>query len=263
MTPRIIPVILCAALIGIAGCAHTAKRAESQALLPEIDIVQMKENSDEALRLAQEAKLDVEAANTKLTEIDNKLVLLNEDVSAVSIAKIEELENRLSLIVEALKETQTQMNAMELSPRAQKKGPTGPATFSPSSASSILNSSPETEAYQNALEIFNARNYKQAEESFGNILKQYPQGRYADNCQYWIGECGYALADYAQAIAAFQKVFNYSNSSKADDAQLKIGLCYLKMGQKSMAKSELEKLMDRYPSSEYSARAKKYLVEME
>ena len=36
------------------------KQAEEKALLPEIDIVQLKENSDEALKLAQEAKLEVQ-----------------------------------------------------------------------------------------------------------------------------------------------------------------------------------------------------------
>lgn len=239
----------------IIGCAGSAKNMQNDTLLPEIDVVQVKENSDEALRLAQEAKLDVEVVNTKLTEIDNKLVLLNEEISSVSIAKIEELENRLSLLIEAVKDLQSQIDALEVMPRVKnKKKPAGPATFSVSS--------PEYAAYQNSLHTFNARKYKEARVLFSDVLKQYPQGKYADNCQYWIGECYYALGDYAQAIASFKKVFAYPNSSKADDAQHKLGKCYLKMGQNGLAKSSWKKLIDRYPGSEYVPRAQKSLAEL-
>ncbi|MBD3344538.1 MAG: tol-pal system protein YbgF [Chitinivibrionales bacterium] len=252
---RLFSILQVPVLVALTGCAGSAKNVQNEMLLPEIDVVQVKENSDEALRLAQEAQLDVEVVNTKLTEIDNKLVLLNEEISSVSIAKIEELENRLSLIIEAVKDLQAQIDALEVMPRVKStRKPKGPATFSVSS--------PEYAAYQNALHTFNARKYKEARVLFSEVLKQYPRGKYADNCQYWIGECYYALGDYAQAIASFSKVFDHSNSSKADDAQHKLGKCYLKMGQNGMAKSAWKKLIDRYPGSEYVPRAQKSLVEL-
>ena len=52
------------------------------------------------------------------------------------------------------------------------------------------------------------------------------QGELADNAQYWIGECDFALKDYASALEAFHKVFQYSKTEKDDDAQFKLGLCY-------------------------------------
>ena len=83
-----------AALVLLGGCAASMEQgAGSEALLPEIDVVQVKENSEEALRLAQEAKLDIDVINTKLTEIDNKLISFQDDLSSVSPAKIEEIEN--------------------------------------------------------------------------------------------------------------------------------------------------------------------------
>jgi outer membrane protein assembly factor BamD (BamD/ComL family) len=39
-------------------------------------------------------------------------------------------------------------------------------------------------------------------------------------------------------------------------------MAYMKMGQTALAKSELKTLIDRYPASEYVARAKKYLSEI-
>lgn len=248
------------------GCAGTPKNKQvAETLLPEIDVVQVKENSEEALKIAQETKLDVDVLNNKATELDNKLIALTEDVSSVSVAKIEELENRLTLLVEAFKDLQAQVTALQNAPvqrPAKAPSPPAPATFSPASASKVLTTSTEYDTYQNALRVFNARNYDQALKIFSDIIKQYPQGSYTDNCYYWSGECSYAVRDYASAIASFKKVFDIKNSSKADAAQLKIGMCYMKMGQTGLAKTELKTLIDRYPASSYVTRAQKYLSEL-
>jgi tol-pal system protein YbgF len=255
----------CAALL-LFGCASTASKPAAEAILPEIDVVQVKENSEEALKISQETKLDVEVINNKLTEIDNKLVTLTEDVSSVSVAKIEEIENRLSLLVEAFKDLQAQVTALQNAPVARtaaaKPAATGPATFSPAAAAGALTSNTEYDSYQNALRVFNARNYEKAQQLFSDLVKQFPSGTYTDNSWYWGGECSYAQNDYAKAVAQFSKVFEFKNSSKADDAQLKIGMCYMKMGQSALAKTEFKKLVDRYPASEYVPRAQKYLSEI-
>jgi len=252
-------VVLSSLIIDLAGCAGSMKKVDNEALLPEIDVVQVKENSDEALKLAQEAKLDVEALSTKLTELDNKVVLLSEEVSSVSSAKIEELENRLSLLVEAYKDLQAQVKILQAMPVTR---PRNDPTFKPSSASDILNPSTEYDSYQNGLRSFNNRNYQEALKIFTSVVEQFPSGKYTDNAYYWTGECHYALNDFASAVASLQKVFTFKNSTKGDDAQLKIGLCYLKMGQQGLAKDEFKKLVDRYPASEYVTRAKKYLEEL-
>jgi tol-pal system protein YbgF len=256
-----------ALLLMLVGCAGSMKQIENEALLPEIDVIQVKENSDEALKLSQEAKLDVEALANRVTEIDNKQIALSEEISSVSAAKIEEIENRLAFLVEAFKDLQAQIKVLEtmpvrtVTPKPQAKtSPTDP-TFSPSSAADLITSS-EYDVYQTALRTFNNRQYEQAIKLFNDMLNQYPTGQYADNAYYWKGECYYAQTDFASAIASFKKVSDFQNSPKADDAQLKIGLSFLKMGQQGPAVEELKKLVDRYPGSEYVPRAKKYLEEI-
>ncbi|HEX2956102.1 MAG TPA: outer membrane protein assembly factor BamD [Chitinispirillaceae bacterium] len=254
-------------LFCLAGCAGSVKHIENEALLPEIDVIQVKENSDEALKLAQEAKLDVEVVSNKITEIDNKQIALSEEISLISAAKIEELENRLSYLVEAFKDLQAQIKVLESSislhaakPPVKPKDP-AEATFAPSSAAELVTSS-EYDVYQTALRTFNNRQYDQAIKMFDDQINQYPAGQYADNACYWKGECYYAVSDFASAIVSFKKVSDFKNSAKADDAQLKIGLSFLKMGQQGPAIEELKKLIDRYPGSEYVPRAKKYLEEI-
>ncbi len=162
------------------GCAPNLEQLENEALLPEIDIVQLKENSDEALKLAQEAKLNVQVVNTRLTELDNQLVVLSEEVSAVSLAKIEEIENRLALLIEAYKDLHEQVSALEVLPqvRTNPKKKKAPPTFSPSGASALLTSTEYSE-YNNALDLFDSGEYKSAIKEFDALLKKYPHGKYA------------------------------------------------------------------------------------
>jgi tol-pal system protein YbgF len=116
--------------------------------------------------------------------------------------------------------------------------------------------------YDNALSNYNARNYRQAVTSFEELLVSEPNSSLADNCQYWIGECYYALGDYTKSIAAFEKVFSYNNSNKNADAQLKLGMCYWRLNDVGRAKQEFERLISLYPESKYTPIAKKYLSKM-
>ena len=84
----------------------------------------------------------------------------------------------------------------------------------------------------------------------------------SDNCQYWIGESYYGLRNYNQAIAEFEKVFSFANSNKIDDAQLKLGVCYLRLGDKAQARNEFDRLLSAYPSSEYKPVAQRYIARL-
>ena len=256
--------VIIAAASFLAGCAASSKnQLNKDAILPEIDVVQVKEKSDEALKMAQEVKLDVEVLNTKVTELDSRILALSEELSNVSSAKIEELETRLALLTEAYKDLLAQVKALDLaSIHAKTARTTGPnATFSPSSASNLL-VSPEYEAYQNGLRLFNGRNFEQAVRAFHELVQQFPGGKYADDAWFWSGDSYYSLADYSAAVSDFEKVLAFKGSAKADDAQYKMGLAYLKMGKQDKAKDAFRRLIERYPGSEYVSRAEKNLKQL-
>ena len=61
------------------------------------------------------------------------------------------------------------------------------------------------------------------------------------------------------ALAAFQKVFLFAKTEKDDDAQLKLGLCYLQLGDRESAMIEFKRLVVDYPESEYVVRAEELL----
>lgn len=116
--------------------------------------------------------------------------------------------------------------------------------------------------YNQGLSQFNSRRYQDALDTFSGLLSSDAMNSLSDNCQYWIGECYYGMQNWEEAIASFEKVFSFPNSNKSDDAQLKLGLCYLQMGDKIQAKHEFDRLLSIYPDSEYKAKAQKIIAKL-
>ncbi|MBF0432962.1 MAG: tetratricopeptide repeat protein [Fibrobacteria bacterium] len=251
------------------GCASSSLpsfNSKNNVVLPEIDVIQVKENSDEALKISRDAKLDIDAINTKLIEIDNKLLIIGEELSTFSAAKLEELENRVAILAEENRLLQQSVikgdkkgNKNETS---QYKQNTFTPKPSPKRDKPILNET-ESQTYKMASDLFYARKFTQAIAQYDKILKEYPKGVYGDNANYWKAECHYAMGNYAKAINSYQRIFSYPNSEKGDDAQFKIGMSYLRTGDKNQAVTELKKLLSLYPDSEFIGRAKKELSKLE
>ncbi len=114
--------------------------------------------------------------------------------------------------------------------------------------------------YIDALSSYQNGDYMRAIDDFESLIRNDSQNDYADNAQYWVGECYYALDEYSSAINAFRKVINFPDSNKAEDAQLKIGYSYLNSGNKSRGYDELERLLDMFPDSSYREKVKQILA---
>lgn len=118
-------------------------------------------------------------------------------------------------------------------------------------------SSPEEiQAYERAVGRTKSRNYREAIIDLQSLLSSGIKDDYADNCHYWIGESNFHLKEYSQAIKHFQQVQGYKYSEKNDDAQLMIARSYELLGDRAKARSEYQKLVEMYPTSEYVRRAR-------
>jgi len=116
--------------------------------------------------------------------------------------------------------------------------------------------------YENALHLFNSRNYQEALLSLQEVLDGGIPVDLMDNCHYWLGECAYATKNYQEAIEHFQHVLTYKVSEKKDDAQIMIANSYLGLGKKANAKEEYQKFLEKYPASPYAKRAKERLIKL-
>ncbi len=118
------------------------------------------------------------------------------------------------------------------------------------------------EQYDIALNYFHNGEYQIAAMTFKKLLDVNPHSSLADNCQYWIGECRYAQGNYYQAIVEFEKVFMFDSTDKYDDAQIMMGLSYMKAGQTHQARIDFSWLLAFYENSEYYQRTLRYIAEL-
>lgn len=117
--------------------------------------------------------------------------------------------------------------------------------------------------YEEAMEVYRAGRFGDAELAFDRIVSTNPNHDYADNALYWKGESAYDQDHYSDALAAFTEVVErYGGGNKAPDALLKIGLCYGRLGDVANAKDVLEQLIAAYPSARASGIAQNKLNEL-
>ena len=106
----------------------------------------------------------------------------------------------------------------------------------------------EREAYRQAFELLKQRRYEEAAAQLGELLTRHPQGEYADNARYWLGETYYVQRNYSAALAEFQRLLDeYPHSPKVAGAMLKMG--YIQDDRKDwkQARAILEALIRAFP----------------
>lgn len=114
--------------------------------------------------------------------------------------------------------------------------------------------------YRAAVELVKAGKYEDAVIALRAFIGTHPRHDYADNAQYWLGEAAYAQKDFARALSEFRKVIEvYPRGNKVPDALLKVGYCYLALGQGEKARAVLEQVVALYPKSEPATLAVKRL----
>tara|TARA_B110000483_G_C18195830_1_gene542932 strand:+ start:1911 stop:2720 length:810 start_codon:yes stop_codon:yes gene_type:complete len=232
-------------LVFLTSCAAPITREGSEALLPEIDVLQMKENTDAALKISRQTKMDVDAMQTRLIEMERRQMDLENTIQTLPVARMEELESKIILLSEEIRLLQSEF-----------EGKLSLKTFQPSGNKRTTRSlSQQPAMYQKALGLFNHKDFMGSIAKFQRFIAEIPSSEYADDAVFWIGESHFNLGDYARAIEAFQKVFSYIRTDKGDDAQFRIGLCYLRLGDSFQAVAEFKKLSVIYPDSEYIVRA--------
>ncbi len=104
--------------------------------------------------------------------------------------------------------------------------------------------------------------FHQARKGFSTLALSDPEHSLTDNSQYWLAECYCSQKNYKHAVIEFEKVFTFSGANKDDDAQLKLGLVYPRVGNLEKACEEYAKLMDYFPGNEFYARAKNTYMQL-
>ena len=114
----------------------------------------------------------------------------------------------------------------------------------------------ERSAYQAAFDTLKSGQYVESARQFQAFLAQYPDGTYAPNALYWLGESYYVTQNYDLAQQQFQALLQrYPTHDKASAALLKLGLSQYGAKQYDAAEATLTAVIQQYPGSDAATTA--------
>ena len=117
--------------------------------------------------------------------------------------------------------------------------------------------------YRAAYELYQQGQAAKAQQAFEAFVVAYPRHPYADNAQYWVGECLYDRREFDAARTEFLRVINeHPDGNKVPDAMVKVGLCEQRLGRSAEARRMYDAAMLSYPDSQAAAVAMRLLGEM-
>jgi len=269
----------CAIFLGLAAVAVSACVTPQQ-----IDVIEREQRTLRTQTSSSRGDLDAirsSLADTKanLDQMHREIKALNEKVEEVRFQldrqigrstkegdqRIKDLEAKVGKVGEDLKAQAGLLKAREDEIRALREGGMqSKAAETASAGAAAEKAAGESEAakkdYDEAWRLVERKDFRAAIPRFREFLKKYPNSDFADNAQYWLGECYYGLKEYDQAILEFDAVRRkYPKGDKVPAALLKQGFAFAELGDKVDARLILQELVDRYPQSEESGKAKQKL----
>jgi len=120
----------------------------------------------------------------------------------------------------------------------------------------------EKKLYDTALELIRNRQYDQAITQLKSVIEQYPEGVFAANAYYWLGEVYAAKPepDYEQARQALTQVITFfPQHRKVPDAAFKLGKVYHLMGDCERATELLNQVSAQHSGKSVARLAETYL----
>lgn len=109
----------------------------------------------------------------------------------------------------------------------------------------------EREAYDVAFNALKNGDYVDSARLFHSFLGHYPDGVYAPNALYWLGESYYVTQNYKLAVTQFKALLDrYPTHDKAPGALLKVGLAQYGQGDEDAAERTLTEVTTRFAGSD-------------
>jgi len=266
--------ILCLGL-SLLACGGSKQTKAPETTEGEVDIDKLLSTpADEEKQNAEDAEvlkllgITPESANIDASKMESQVPKTAAEPAPTASGdlqkEVERLQGELNIKIQQLASLRSSLMEREAKIAELQQAQQTPQTQTsrPTAGREVAGGNGFVQRYAEARNLYEQRRYAEAASAFQAILAENDKSSYADNCQYWIGESYYGLGKFPQAIAEFEKVFTFARSNKTDAALLKIGVCYLQMGERQQARSQLEQLIATYPSSPYVAKARKYLARL-
>lgn len=136
------------------------------------------------------------------------------------------------------------------------------APAAPASGDNSATAAEEQSAYLKAFDFLKAGKYDNAIVAFRGMLDKWPQGNFADNGWYWLGESQYVKRQYKPALDSYSAlVERFPASPKVPDALFKSGLTQVELKQVDQAKASWRRVIKDYPNSNAAGLARQRLTQ--
>lgn len=188
----------------------------------------------------------VDEANYKIRQLENKIELINKDVDV----RIKMIEG---------KPVSGNGGAVSASAAEKFKAPVAVGAPQVVTGDSIakgddlapVKTKGIQQIYDEGLEAVKISDYAVAEQRFNEILKKAPDNKLAGNAQYWLGEVFYGQKNYQKAAVAFAKVIEkYKNGPKGPDSLLKLGMSMQNLKKNTEACQAFKSMKTEFPKAE-------------
>lgn len=120
----------------------------------------------------------------------------------------------------------------------------------------------EGDAYRAAYALVRSQEFSAAVRSFKQFLQRFPDGRYAPNAHYWLGEL-YLVVDPAEPELARQSftllLDEYPDNAKVPDAMYKLGQVHFVKGNRDKARQYLDRVIRDHGDSTAADLAREFI----
>lgn len=208
----------------------TVLRGEVQALRAQIE------------ELQRQQQLQADNARSQYLDLDSRLVRLEGGAPVPAAAAIEVPADSGS---------------------AASPPPEGTVAAPSADTGAVAATGSEEQDYLAAFDALKQGDYVASASAFQAFLARHPDGFYAPNALYWLGESYYVTQNYEMAERQFQAVIDrFPRHDKAAGALLKVGLSQYGQDAFDAAAGTLAEVIERYPGTDVARTAEASLRAM-
>ncbi|WP_425488007.1 tol-pal system protein YbgF [Marilutibacter penaei] len=243
------PLIACMALAA-ALVAAAPVHAQRMSLSDRVTALEARANDNQAsielLNQVNQLKAEVQALRSQVEELNHQMQRQQESGKAQYMdldSRLNRLEGGEAAPVEA------GVPSASVGATAPAVRDTPPAVYG--DAGTLAMGADEQTAYDAAFDALKAGSYDDSANLFQAFLVEYPDGAYAPNALYWLGESYYVTRNYPLAMTQFQALLDrYPTHDKAPGALLKLGLSQYGLERVDEAEATLGTVTQRYPGTD-------------
>ena len=250
MKKRIVTAILTITLFMLTGC-----QSDEELLKIKHDIAQIQEQ----IYQLENSQAELQRQFGKVSETLSKKIEDRRD-EANQQEKMYTLEDSVSQLTAKVEDLQTILKKQRNQASQVQVGNSQSVTSGETDMPNSVTGTDLEIQFKTSFGDFNRGEYQLAALGFEDILSNYPNSPYVNECYYYLGRSYFELSIWQKAADNFGKLLESSKDGNfVKPSMLYLGMCYHFLNMPRKAVMKLKELQNRYPDSQESDLANSFL----